>query len=73
MVFYFLSVFGIYFVLILLLIAGWQLAVERREQKLETKRNFKISVIVPFRNESDNLSTILEGLAKQSYSAIALR
>jgi poly-beta-1,6-N-acetyl-D-glucosamine synthase len=66
---FFFTVFGIYFVLVLLLIAGWQLTVEKREQKPETKRNFKISVILPFRNESDNLSTILEGLAKQSYSS----
>jgi poly-beta-1,6-N-acetyl-D-glucosamine synthase len=67
MPFFFFTVFGIYFVLVLLLIAGWQLTVEKREQKPETKRNFKISVILPFRNESDNLSAILEGLTKQSY------
>lgn len=65
---FFFIVFGIYFVLVLLLIAGWQLAVEKREQKIKIERNAKISVIVPFRNESGNLSMILEGLAKQSYS-----
>ncbi len=65
---FFFIVFAIYFVLVLLLIAGWQLAVDKSERKPETKKIYKISVIVPFRNESDNLSTILVGLTKQSYT-----
>jgi poly-beta-1,6-N-acetyl-D-glucosamine synthase len=64
---YILILFATYFVLVLLLIAGWQLAIEKREQRLESQRRLKISVIVPFRNEESNLPTILNDLAKQSY------
>ncbi len=67
MIIFFLTVFGIYFVLVLLLIAGWQLAIEKREQRIESQKRFVISVIVPFRNEESNLPTILNNLSKQSY------
>ncbi|MFM9840144.1 MAG: glycosyltransferase [Cyclobacteriaceae bacterium] len=68
MTLYFLLLFGIYFVLVLLLITGWQIAIEKPEQKSVNETDNKISVVVPFRNEESNLPKLLDGLLRQSYS-----
>ncbi len=68
MIIYFFIVFGVYFALVLLLITGWQIALEKPEQKSITTTYNKISVVVPFRNEENNLPKLLDGLLRQSYS-----
>jgi poly-beta-1,6-N-acetyl-D-glucosamine synthase len=68
MTIYFLIVFGIYFVLVLLLLSGWQVALGKSDQKSSIERQHKVSVVVPFRNEEGNLARLLEGLLHQSYS-----
>jgi poly-beta-1,6-N-acetyl-D-glucosamine synthase len=65
---FYLLLFAIYFALVLLLITGWQIALEKPEEKSVTGTYNKISVIVPFRNEEDNLPKLLDGLLSQSYS-----
>ena len=70
MILFFFSVFGFYFILVLLLISGWQVALEKkREPSGIVDKNYKISVVIPFRNEYANLSRLMEGLIAQNYAA----
>ena len=69
MILFFFIVFGFYFLLVLLLISGWQLAFEKkREPASAIHKQHKISVIIPFRDEDSNLPRLIEGLNAQSYS-----
>jgi poly-beta-1,6-N-acetyl-D-glucosamine synthase len=69
MTLYFLLLFAIYFALVLLLITGWQIALEKPEQKSIIQTYNKISIVIPFRNEENNLPKLLDGLLRQSYSS----
>jgi len=66
MTFYFLVLFGLYFVLLLVLRIGWSIAVASKERE-PVQKNFLISVIIPVRNEGRNVDTLLHSLANQSY------
>jgi cellulose synthase/poly-beta-1,6-N-acetylglucosamine synthase-like glycosyltransferase len=66
MTFYFLVLFGLYFVLLLVLRIGWSIAVAPKERE-PVQKNFLISVIIPVRNEGRNVNTLLHGLANQHY------
>jgi poly-beta-1,6-N-acetyl-D-glucosamine synthase len=67
MVIYFLIVFAIYFVLVLLLITGWQLAIEKKDNESSSDLH-TLSVIIPFRNEATHLPRLLKNLANQNYN-----
>src|SRR5437868_4311847 len=66
MTFYFLILFGLYFVLLLVLRIGWSSALARTDEKPINKTYF-ISVIIPVRNEERNIESLLIGLANQNY------
>ena len=66
MTFYFLILFGLYFVLLFVLRIGWSRAVAREERK-NALENFFISVIIPIRNERRNMETLIQGLSHQTY------
>jgi biofilm PGA synthesis N-glycosyltransferase PgaC len=66
MTFYFLILFGLYFVLLFALHIGWSKAVAQKEKE-PTRKNFLISVIIPIRNEGRNLETLIHGLSNQTY------
>jgi poly-beta-1,6-N-acetyl-D-glucosamine synthase len=71
MTIFFFVVFAMYFVLVLLLITGWQLAMEKRKDAIHDREKLHlISVIVPFRDEEKNLSTLLKDLQHQRYGLI---
>jgi len=65
MTFYFLILFGLYFVLLLVLRMGWSKAVAEKERKAD--KVYFISVIVPVRNEDKNIITLLRSLENQHY------
>src|SRR5882762_1114919 len=66
MAFYFLILFGLYFVLLFVLRMGWSKAVAKKEKKAADRIHF-ISVIVPIRNEEKNIGILLESLKNQDY------
>jgi biofilm PGA synthesis N-glycosyltransferase PgaC len=66
MTFYFLILFGLYFVLLLVLRIGWSSALARTDEK-PINKNYFISVIIPVRNEERNIESLLIGLANQNY------
>ena len=66
MTFYFLILFGFYFVLLLVLRMGWSKAVAQKEMNAVNKINF-ISVVIPVRNEEKNIDTLLKSLESQKY------
>src|SRR6267154_5283169 len=68
MTFYFLILFGLYFMLLLFLRIGWSKAVHSKE-RVPVHNNFLISVIIPVRNEGHHMNTLIGGLAAQTYSA----
>lgn len=69
MIVYFFLVFGLYGALVLALITGWQLTIERDDSKLTLSKFLKISVIVPFRDEEQNLPALLESFNQLDYPA----
>ena len=58
---------GIYLLMILASIIGWYLP-KKRKLNISKHKNTKVSVIIPFRNEEENISTIVDSLKNQSYS-----
>lgn len=66
MTFYFLTLFGSYFVLLLVLRMGWAKALHPKATKVAQK-NFFISVIIPVRNEAGNMEALIGGLSGQTY------
>lgn len=64
---FFLFVFGLYFLLMLLLIYGWEKAMVTRGPAMVENRNQKISVVIPFRNEEENLEHLISDLISQTY------
>ncbi len=64
---YFFLVFGLYGALVLALMTGWQLTVERDDSKQALSKFLKISIIVPFRDEEQNLAALLESFEQLDY------
>jgi poly-beta-1,6-N-acetyl-D-glucosamine synthase len=70
MIAYFFIMFGIYFLLVLLLISGWQLALEKKTSGDQSQARLRtLSIIIPFRNEAVHLTQLLRSLFDQTYSA----
>ncbi|MCX8489753.1 MAG: glycosyltransferase [Cyclobacteriaceae bacterium] len=67
MTIFFFVVFGFYFSIVIGLIVGWQLLLEGSAKKVQSNRNLRLSVIVPYRNEAANLSMVLRSLVEQEY------
>ena len=67
MIAFFLLVFGVYFVIVIVLIVGWQMALEKRAS--DHIHFYRIAVVVPFRNEEQHLKKLLDGLCQQDYPA----
>ena len=67
MIVYFFLVFVVYGALVLALMTGWQLTVEKDDGKLMPSKILKISVIVPFRDEEQNLPALLESFTQLDY------
>jgi biofilm PGA synthesis N-glycosyltransferase PgaC len=66
MTFYFLILFGLYFLLLTVLRIGWSRALSQKEKQPPSQHLF-ISVIIPIRNEANNISTLLMSLSQQRY------
>jgi len=64
-----LFIFGFYFLLILVLLYGWEKAMMANNEQAEKKIDKKITVVIPFRNEEVNLENIIDDLVDQSYPA----
>ncbi len=68
MIYLILGLFALYYLLILLLIAGWTKAAGADNADLgKTRYMAKVSVIVPFRNEASNLKSLVASLSAQTY------
>lgn len=65
MAIYFLIVFGVYFLMVVMLLAGWLVAPTASASK-EIPSSV-VSVLVPYRNEQENLVPLLESLKNQNY------
>lgn len=63
MIFAFLAI-GLYLLLVLLLLVAWY---RIPLQKFAGETGMKVSVVIPFRNESQHLVHLVEGLNQQSY------
>ncbi len=61
---FFITVFGIYFLFLFLLLIGWNKSASI--QKIESSAHF-LSIIIPFRNEEVNLFALVESLLKLDY------
>jgi poly-beta-1,6-N-acetyl-D-glucosamine synthase len=59
-------VFGIYYGLLLLLLIGWHKATQHDFPN--HRQHFRISVIVPFRNEEKNITAVIRNLITQTYN-----
>ncbi len=66
---FFLFIFGLYFLLMLVLLYGWEKAMVNRVFEGRHKITGKITVVIPFRNEEDNLENSIDDLVNQSYSS----
>jgi poly-beta-1,6-N-acetyl-D-glucosamine synthase len=64
---FFLFMFGLYFLLMLVLLYGWEKAMAPKGEGKSI--NKKISVIIPFRNEEANLGNVIDDLVDQGYPA----
>lgn len=60
------GIFILYFLLLILVLAGWKRAMSRRSEEVAAKEPL-ISVIVPVRNEEMTIGTLLKDLAVQEY------
>ena len=68
MIYLILGLFGLYFLLILALLAGWTKALAQPSLSDKTASSVPaVSVIVPFRNEATNLETLIRSLLAQTY------
>ncbi len=66
MTFYFLILFGLYFVLLMVLRIGWSKAIAQKKITPVSKNLF-ISVVIPIRNEEKNIDILVQYLANQNY------
>lgn len=68
MIYLILVLFASYYLFILLLIAGWTKALGTRTADNDRcPKTAKLSVVVPFRNEADNLKSLITSLSAQIY------
>ena len=63
---FFVIVFGLYFLLLILLLVGWKGVASSRE---EASLKALITVVIPFRNEENNLHQLIDDLGKINYPA----
>jgi biofilm PGA synthesis N-glycosyltransferase PgaC len=63
-----LVVFSLYLALVILLIAGWTMAMSSARNALTEVPESRITVIVPVRNEQHNIPGLLQSLLTQEYS-----
>jgi len=61
---FFITVFGIYFLFLILLLIGWNTSTTT--ERKESSAHF-LSIIIPFRNEEVNLFALVESLLKLDY------
>ena len=66
---FFLFIFGLYFLLMLVLLYGWEKAMVNKLPEVQGRITGKITVVIPFRNEEGNLENIVNDLVNQSYSS----
>ncbi len=71
MTFYFLLLFGLYFVLLLFLRWGWEKAFRLQEKTRHKNETLFISIIIPFRNEEDSLTPLLTSLSGLDYDRLS--
>ena len=62
-----LAIFGLYTLLILYYWRGWVSIADFRLQILDFKPSTKITVIIPARNEEENIAACLDSVCNQSY------
>ena len=62
---FFLFVFGFYFILLLLMLYGWEKAMGKTIPVAPLHSKQTLTVIIPFRNEENNLVQIIEDLSHQ--------
>lgn len=67
MIYLLIAVFLVYYLLLLALLAGWQMALNKNSQS-RVKTTRAISVVVAMRNESSNLDQLVATLKAQDYS-----
>lgn len=65
MVILFLIVFGLYFLLLLALLYGWESAMQKNTPQALIDQ--PITVIVPMRNEAEHVESLIASIQKQSY------
>lgn len=67
---FFLFIFGSYFLLMLVLLYGWEKAMVNKLPEIQERITGKITVVIPFRNEEANIENIITDLVNQSYSSV---
>lgn len=72
MLVFFVCMLAGYFILIVLLIAGWKKAMYRHQLQVVVNENELITVIIPVRNEEKNISLLLHDLTKQTDSTFEI-
>jgi cellulose synthase/poly-beta-1,6-N-acetylglucosamine synthase-like glycosyltransferase len=60
------SIFIVYFILLIVLLAGWNLATQAQKEPKPGKEQF-ITVIIPVRNEESTIGTLLTDLSQQDF------
>jgi len=65
MIYALLCIFGLYYLVLLLLISGWQRAVSKDDTPNNASPEL-ISIVVPFRNEKQNLPRLVDALSGQN-------
>lgn len=64
----FFFIFLLYFILVVALIAGWNMAIKKKSIVDQTVEPF-ISVVIPARNEANNIGRIVNDIKNQDYTA----
>jgi poly-beta-1,6-N-acetyl-D-glucosamine synthase len=68
MTLFLLIAFGIYFLLLLVLLTGWEIGRRKVRSVAHTTTHHLITVIIPFRNEASRLPAIVNDLYAQDYA-----
>jgi poly-beta-1,6-N-acetyl-D-glucosamine synthase len=66
---FFLFIFGLYFLLMLFLLYGWEKAMVNKLPEVRERITGRITVVIPFRNEEANIENSITDLVNQSYSS----
>lgn len=59
-------IFGVYVSLVVVLLIGWQRAI-RKQKVIELQDHPFVSIIIPARNEENNIASLLNDISSQSY------